>query len=218
MRDAEDGFPELRLLRVFVSLGLGLGALLERHALCSRARHHPGRAPAAQALRLLAVAVLLGSFRLHTFLHKAPTFSRNQTPACSLKLKTQRPSNSDVGAVVVEMVRAALLPVVELAGVDDDLPLGVHRHLGAIHRARRGAFEVDALTVVAAAVARALELVLARLPVGRASQVRAARVDDEQALGVSDDPDAVLLLPLGVHAERVVARKADAEDARRLHD
>src|SRR5215208_2323140 len=127
-------------------------------------------------------------------------------------------SNTDVGAIFVEVVGAALLPVVELAGVDDELPFGVELDLGAIHRARRGAFEVDALAVVTAAVARALELILARLPVGRAAQVRAARVDDEEALAVTHHPDAVLLLPLRVHPERVVAGEADAEDARRLED
>src|ERR1044071_8005253 len=99
-------------------------------------------------------------------------------------------------AFVVELTGFALLARVEPICIDDDLAFGVEFDVGAIHGARGRAFEVDALAVVAAAVARALELVLARLPVGRAAEVRAARVDDEDAVGVLDDPDAELLLPL----------------------
>ena len=109
------------------------------------------------------------------------------------------------------MARRAFRPVVELAYIDDDLPFGIELDLGAIHWARRGAFKVDALAVVTAAVARTLEFILARLPIGRAAEVRAARVDDEKPLGVLYDPDAILLLPLGINAERVVAGKADSK-------
>ena len=67
-------------------------------------------------------------------------------------------------------------------------------------------------------MARALELVLARLPVGRAAEVRAARVDHKQAIGSSCDPDAILLLPFGVDADRVIVRRADAKYAGRFEN
>src|SRR2546423_1991933 len=127
-------------------------------------------------------------------------------------------SHADESPLVIEVARLALRLLEESGRVNDDLALGVEVDVGAIHRSRRGALEVDTLAVVAAAVARALELVLARLPVGRAAEVRAAREDDEQALGVLHNPDAPLLLPLRVHADGVVAGEADAEDARRLEE
>src|SRR5437763_15829969 len=88
----------------------------------------------------------------------------------------------------------------------------------AIHRARRRTFKVYAFAVVAAAVTWTLELVLARLPIGRAAQVRAACVDDEEPIRSLINPDAIGLLPLRVHALRVVAGKTDAKDRRRLVD
>src|SRR5687767_14481210 len=55
--------------------------------------------------------------------------------------------------------------------------VGVHVHVEALERAGRRPLEVDAVHVVARAVARALELVLGREPVGRAAEVRADRRD-----------------------------------------
>src|SRR5580658_10063577 len=63
-------------------------------------------------------------------------------------------------------------------------------------------FEVDALAVIPAAVARTLEFVLAWFPIGCAAQVRAAGVNHEHAVGCAIDPDAELLLKLGVDSER----------------
>src|SRR4051812_23420882 len=68
---------------------------------------------------------------------------------------------------------------VHLALVDDDEAVGVDRDGEALERAGRGALEVDAVHVVAGPVARALELVLARQPVGDAAQVRADGVDGD---------------------------------------
>src|SRR5262250_1552551 len=88
--------------------------------------------------------------------------------------------------------------------------------MGAIHWPWRGPLEVHSLAVISAAVARTLEFVLARFPVGRAAQVCASRVDDKQTVRRSVDPNAVLLLPFGVHAERVVGEIADFEYSGRL--
>ena len=85
-----------------------------------------------------------------------------------------------------------------------------------IHRPRRRTLEVDAFGIVAAAVTGALELVLTRLPVRRAPQMRTDRRDHEDTLGVPHDPDAVLVLKLGVHAEAEIGGIADREAGLRL--
>src|SRR5438270_10452252 len=97
----------------------------------------------------------------------------------------------NVRARIVELVRLAFGPLVGPPRVHDDLPFGIHFDVRAIHRARRGAFKVDALAVVATAVTWTLELVLARLPIGRAAQVRAACVDDEEPIRSLINPDAI---------------------------
>src|SRR5712672_2279111 len=84
--------------------------------------------------------------------------------------------------------------------------------MSAIHRGRRGAFEVDAFAVIATAVTGALEFVFAGFPVRRATEMGAARIDNENAIGSAVDPDAIFLLPLGVDAERVVGWVANFED------
>src|SRR5579864_2869782 len=116
------------------------------------------------------------------------------------------------------MTGLAFGPLIEARSVDHDLAVGRQRNIGAIHGARRGALEIDAFTVVAAAMARALEFVFAGFPVRSAAEMRAARVDDEDAIGRAVDPDAIFLLPLGVDAERVVGGIADFENGGRLEE
>src|SRR5437867_3591800 len=103
-------------------------------------------------------------------------------------------------------------PRIQNCRVDDDLTGGIELQAGPVHRPRRRPFKVDALAVVAAAVAGALELVLSRFPVGRATQVRTARVDYEEALRVADHPDAVLLLEFRLDAESKIGWVADLEN------
>src|SRR5579871_847225 len=81
----------------------------------------------------------------------------------------------------------------------------------AVHGARRGTFEVDALGIVAAAMTGTLEFVFAGFPIRGTAQVSADGGNDEDALGIADHPDAVLILELGVHAESEVGGIADAE-------
>src|SRR5262249_10868701 len=90
----------------------------------------------------------------------------------------------DVCARIVEFAgsRDTFFPFIKLGYVHDDLTFGVELNMRAIHRARRGPFEVDRLTVVTAAVTGALKLVFARLPVRGATQMRAARVNHKQAI------------------------------------
>src|ERR1700687_1850652 len=114
------------------------------------------------------------------------------------------------------MAGLSLGPLKELRGVDNDLAVGRQRHAGAVHGARRGALEIDAFAVIAATVAGALEFVFAGFPVGRATEMRAAGVDDENAVGSAVNPDAEFLLPLGVHAERVIRGITDFENGGRL--
>src|SRR6266403_32609 len=116
------------------------------------------------------------------------------------------------------MAWLSLGPLVEARSVYDDLAVGRQFEVSAIHRARRGTLEIDAFTVIAAAVTRALEFVFAGFPVRRAAEMRAARVDDENAIGSAVDPDTIFLLPLGVDAERVIGGIADLEDGGRLEE
>src|SRR5580700_3290705 len=110
------------------------------------------------------------------------------------------------------MRRLTLRPLIEPRGIDNDLAIGGKFHLCSVHGARGWAFEVDALAVITAAVAGTLELVLARLPVWRAAEVGAARVDHEDSVWSAIDPDAVLLLKLGINAECELRRIADLEN------
>jgi len=80
-----------------------------------------------------------------------------------------------------------------------------------VHRAGRRSFKVDPLRIVPAAVAGALEFVLAGFPIRRASQVCADRRDDKDPLRVSHHPDAILILKFSVHAKSVIGRIADSE-------
>jgi hypothetical protein len=103
-----------------------------------------------------------------------------------------------------------------VAQVHYDLAVRVELDVGAVHRTRRGTFEIDSLGVVAAAMARALELVFAGNPVGRATEVGANRRDHEDALAVAYDPDSMLALELCVDAETEIAWVADLEPGIRL--
>ena len=76
-----------------------------------------------------------------------------------------------------------------------------------------GPSKLIASTVVTTAVARTLEFVLACLPIWCAAQMRTSRIDHEQAVRRLSHPDALLLLPLGVDAQCVVARCTDLESA-----
>ena len=98
------------------------------------------------------------------------------------------------------------------AGVHDDLARGVLFDVRAVHRPRRRTLEVDAFGVIAAAVAGALELVLAGLPFRRAAQVGAARKDHENAVGLAHHPDAVGHQKTLVDAQIEIRRETDGED------
>src|SRR5918999_5996529 len=84
------------------------------------------------------------------------------------------------------------LPLVLLRLVDDDLAVvGTDRDAGALERPRSRPLEVDAALVIAAAVARTLELVLRVEPGRRAAEMGA---DGDQRVDpplVVDDPHAV---------------------------
>src|SRR5205807_4376174 len=117
---------------------------------------------------------------------------------------------------IAEVAGLSLGPLIEPGGVHNNLAVWRQLHVRAIHGARRGPFKVDPFAVVAAAVAGALELVFAGFPVGRAAEVRAARVDDKDAIGCAVHPDTIFLLPLGIHAEGVVRGVANFENSWRF--
>src|SRR5437660_12683184 len=116
------------------------------------------------------------------------------------------------------MAGLSLRPLIEPGSVHDNLAIGREFHVRAIHGARRWTFKVDAFAVVAACVARALEFVFAGLAVGRATEMRAARIDNKDAIGSPVHPDAIFLLPFGVHAEGIVRGVADLENSGRLEE
>ena len=85
--------------------------------------------------------------------------------------------------------------------------------MSAIHRSRRRAFESYSFTVVTTAMTRTLKLVLACLPVRRATQMSATSINDKQPIRSPGDPDPILLLPLRIDAQSVVGRRTDSESA-----
>ena len=86
----------------------------------------------------------------------------------------------------------------------------------AIHGTRRRALEINSLAVVAAAVTRTLEFVLARFPVGCASEMRTTRVDHKKTIGSAIHPDAVFLLEFRIYAQGKFGRIADFKYAIRF--
>src|SRR5215218_7557355 len=117
-----------------------------------------------------------------------------------------RGSYPDKSAFIVKLALFAFRPLVERADVDQNLSFCIKTYLRAVHWPRRRPFEVDALAVVATAMARAFELVFTGLPVRRAAKMCAARVDNEEPVGSPRHPDAVLLLPLRIDTKGVVIR------------
>ena len=124
--------------------------------------------------------------------------------------------HANKSAGLVELGFFTFRPLVERADIDDNLSFSVETYLRAVHRSRSRAFEVDALAVVPTAMARAFEFVFTGLPVRRAAEMRAARVDDKETIGSSRHPDAILLLPLGIDAKRVVGGSPNTKDAGRF--
>jgi len=80
--------------------------------------------------------------------------------------------------------------------VDDDLAIRGKLDMATVHGSGSWTFEVNPLAVVTAAMTRAFEFVLGRLPIGRTTQMRAARVNDEKAIRCAVHPNPVLLEPL----------------------
>src|SRR4030095_2533587 len=188
MRDTEDRFPELSLLNVLIALGLFDGPGLER---TGPLLHFFEKARAG----LFIASQLLGFFFVRILVHHT---SRN------FALKLQR----DVGAWIVELIVLALGPFIKLGYVHHNLSFRIELDMGAIHRSRSRPFKIDRLAIVPAAMTGTLKLVLTGFPVRRAAEMRAARVDHKNPIGSFVYPDAILLLPLGVNAKRVICRKA----------
>jgi hypothetical protein len=118
---------------------------------------------------------------------------------------------------IVKVIDTCLRIVhVQPTGVYDDLARGVEFHVGAVHRPRRGALEIDGFGIVAAAVTRTLELILAGLPFRGATQMRATGEDDEEPVRLLDHPDAVAHQELLIDAEVEIRRIANGKDGIRL--
>ncbi len=83
--------------------------------------------------------------------------------------------------------------------------------MGAIHWSRGGTLKVYAFAVVATAMARAFELVLACLPIGSAAEMSTAGVNYKEAVRSLRYPDAILLLPFGIDTKCIVTGRTDPE-------
>src|SRR5581483_717239 len=119
----------------------------------------------------------------------------------------------DVRSRIAELVTIAFRPFVKPAGIDHDLAFWINFYVSAIHRTRRRTFEIDSFNIVAATMTRTFEFVLARLPIGRATQVRAARVNHKQPVSSLLDPNAIRHFVFLINAETVVSQEPNAEDA-----
>src|SRR5580692_2741081 len=104
------------------------------------------------------------------------------------RLSPPRNLRSQERSVVVELSRLSLWPLIKPRNIHQDLTVGRDFHFSSIHRARRRTFEVNPFAVVSTAVARAFELVLTGLPIGSTTQMGAARVDHENAIGGAIHP------------------------------
>src|SRR5262249_37318873 len=121
-------------------------------------------------------------------------------------------------ALVVEVTFLALRPLVQSGGVDYDLARRIKLDVRAVHRTRCWPLEVYAFAGITASVARAFELVLAGFPIGCAAQVSASGVNHEKPFGVSNNPDAVLLLKFCIDSKTEVGSIADSEDGAWFED
>jgi len=122
-----------------------------------------------------------------------------------------------VSTWIIEVIDAGLRIVhVETAGVDDNLAGGVHFHVRAVHRPRRGPFEINGLGIVTTTVTRALEFVLCRLPFGCATKVSANSVNNEEPVRFLDDPDTMAHQELLIDAQIEIRRKTNRKDSIRL--
>ena len=114
---------------------------------------------------------------------------------------------------MVELGRLSFWLSVKFGGVDDNLPFRIKPDLGPIHRPRCWTLEVDSFTIVATAVTGTLKLIFTRPPVWSAAKMCAPGIDNENPVRSLVDPDAILLLPLGIDPKRIVRRKTDAKYA-----
>src|ERR1700722_5013338 len=117
---------------------------------------------------------------------------------------------------IIELAGLPLRPLIEPRGIHNNLPVGRQLHVRAVHGSRRWSLKINSFAVITAAVARALELVLAGFPVRRAAKVRAAGVDHKHPVGSAIDPYAKFLLELSVHTQRKLRGITDLENAVRF--
>ena len=103
--------------------------------------------------------------------------------------------------------------LIKLGNVDDDLAFRIEMHFCPIHRPGCRSLEVNSFTVVAAAVTGTLKLIFARPPVWSATKMRATRINNEDPIRSLVDPDAILLLPLGIDAKCIIRRKTNPKNA-----
>src|SRR5439155_20084063 len=101
--------------------------------------------------------------------------SRNQPVSPRGQGSRSHKLRRQVSSIIIELARLPLRPLVESRHIYQDLTVRRSFDVGSVHGTRRRIRKVDLFAVVATALARAFEFVLAGFPVGRAAQMRAAR-------------------------------------------
>lgn len=114
---------------------------------------------------------------------------------------------------IVEFSSLALWLPKKLGNVNDYLTFRIQMYLSPIHRPGRRPLEVDGFTVVATAVTGTLKLIFTRPPIWSAAKMCAAGINNEYSVRGLVDPDAILLLPLGIDPKCIVRGKTDAKYA-----
>lgn len=120
--------------------------------------------------------------------------------------------NLYIGPISVELVLGALLPIVQPTSIDHYLSGWIEFNMSTVHRSGCRTFEVDALAVIPASVARTLEFTLARFPIRRTTEMCTAGINDEEPFGIADHPHAIVLLKFGIDTKPKVCRVSDPKN------
>ena len=93
-----------------------------------------------------------------------------------------------------------------------DFSSGIELHERTIHGPGRWSFEVHTLAVISASMAGTLEFIFSRLPFRSASQVRTPRENNEQAVRLPNNPNAIGHQEPLIDSQREVTGKADIKN------
>jgi hypothetical protein len=128
----------------------------------------------------------------------------------------------NISAAFIKLRALSFGPLIKLAEVGDNLPLGMNFDVNPIKWTGRRSFAIDAVAIEgtphaeAAFVARASELVFLRNPIRCASLMSTPRVKHVQTIRVAHNTDAMRLKKPSVNSNCKIKRAANAKEAARL--